>query len=97
MAPALPFKELNRSLFIPTGFGQVLNDVRFRELRMFLTIHGSIFHDEVGHLRGNPLRKIHNLRYLYTPEIKRWTESPCRARNSQSPVSSVGVLKETAM
>ena len=71
MAPALPFKELNRSLFIPTGFGQVLNDVRFRKLRMFLTIHGSIFHDEVGHLRGNPLRKIHNLRYLYTPVLFR--------------------------
>jgi hypothetical protein len=52
ITPALPFKELNRSLFIATGFGQVLNEVRFRKLRMFLIIHGAIFHDGGGHWRG---------------------------------------------
>ncbi len=34
VAPALPFKKLNGSLFITTGFGQVLDKVRFRKLRM---------------------------------------------------------------
>ena len=52
IAPALPLKELNRFRFITTGFGQVFNDVRFRKLRMFLIIHGTIFHDGVGHWLG---------------------------------------------
>ena len=58
ITPALPLKELNRSLFITADFGQVLDHVRFRKLRMFLTIHGSIFHDEVGHWLGNPRTKV---------------------------------------
>ena len=58
ITPALPLKELNRSLFITADFGQVLDHIRFRKLRMFLTIHGSIFHDEVGHWLGNPRTKV---------------------------------------
>ena len=57
ITPALPFKKLNGSLFITTGFGQVLNYIRFRKLRMFLIIHGTIFHDEVGHWLGNQRKK----------------------------------------
>jgi len=57
ITPALPLKELNRSLFITADFGQVFNDVRFCELRMFFIIHGIIFHDEVGHWLGNPRKK----------------------------------------
>jgi len=52
ITPALPFKELHRRRFINTGSGQVFNDVRFCKLRMFLNIHGTIFHDRVGHWLG---------------------------------------------
>ena len=39
--------------FIATDFGQALDHVRFCKFRLFLIIHGKIFHDEVGHRLGN--------------------------------------------
>jgi hypothetical protein len=58
VAPALPFKKLNGRLFITAGFGEVIHDVRLRKLRMFSIIHGPIFHDQAGHWRGNPRKKV---------------------------------------
>jgi hypothetical protein len=52
----------------------VLDHIRFRKLRMFLTIHGSIFHDEVGHWLGNPRTKTKICVIYLLPNIlvKEW-------------------------
>ena len=83
ITPALPFKELNRRRFIATGFGQALDHVRFRKLRMFLIIHGTIFHDGVGHRLGNPRKKTKICVIYILPDIPEIFYKPAKNEENQ--------------